>query len=238
MVHLILTIWTLGASPDTIQLKYEQEAKYQRPALPKDENIIKSFRDKKVLMNHLYDGVHYPNFLAFFQREIETRGVGDVINEYLFSGDELAESLLSRLFAVLMHPVIHLGFGIEFEQPAIVAQALAQTAVHEDYLGSMFLRPAEKAALETSAVEKKTLVEIMDQMRVDKRLNTASPFAKGVRFAEGILQRAPEMAAHCCQWTVPEDKIQERVVEMINTAGMSLPNFDSDQEKELRLIGQ
>lgn len=43
---------------------------------------------------------NYPNFLAFFQKEIEKDGgdVGRVLNEYLFKGDDVAESMFSRLF--------------------------------------------------------------------------------------------------------------------------------------------
>ena len=212
----MLTIWALGASAETIQLQYDREAKRQRPALPHDENIIESFSDKEAFMRHFYEEAQYPNYLAFFQREIEAKGVADMINEYLFSGDELAESLLSRLFSGLIHPIIHLGFGIEFNQPAIVAQALAQAAVHEEYLGSSFFSPAEKTALE--ADEKKTLIEIMDQMRADKKLSTAAHHEDGDRFAEGFLKRAPEVIAHCSQWTVPEDKLHERLAEMMNTA--------------------
>ncbi|KAK1144750.1 hypothetical protein N8T08_004761 [Aspergillus melleus] len=232
IVHFMLTIWALGASPETIQLQYDREAKRQRPALPQDESIIKSFSDKEAFMRHLYEEAQYPNYLAFFQREIEAKGVADMINEYLFSGDELAESLLSRFFSGLIHPIIHLGFGIEFNQPAIVAQALAQAAVHEDYLGSSFFSPAEKTALE--ADEKKTLIEIMDQMRADMKLSTAAHHEDDDRFSEGFLKRAPEVIAHCSQWTVPEDKLHERLAEMMNTA-IYWTATAQNPEKEIKL---
>lgn len=43
-------------------------------------------------------GNNYPNYLAFFQQEIDAKGVGEVLREYLFAGDERAESMLCRLF--------------------------------------------------------------------------------------------------------------------------------------------
>lgn len=92
------------------------------------------------------------------------------MNEYLFSGDRLAESLLSRMFAGLVHPIIHLGFGIEFQQPAIIAQAFAQASVHEDYLGEAFFIPAEETAGGLGLRGDKTLVEIIDQMRTDQKV--------------------------------------------------------------------
>jgi hypothetical protein len=41
---------------------------------------------------------NYPNYLAFFQQEIDSKGVGSVLGEYVLAGDERSESMLSRLF--------------------------------------------------------------------------------------------------------------------------------------------
>ncbi|RAH72929.1 questin oxidase family protein [Aspergillus aculeatinus CBS 121060] len=218
LVHFMLTSWALGASPETIELQYKREAKCQRPAFPRDEASIQSFADKKEFMKHMYHEDQYSNYLAFFQRVIAEKGVAAVVNEYLFGGDELAESLLSRLFAGLVHPIIHLGFGIEFQQPAIVAQALAQASVHQDYLGGDFYKPAAAAAA-GAPTPTKTLMEIMDEMRASQTLREAAVHGDSEVFADGILKRAgAEVIRACSQWTVPEDKIRERLVEMINTA--------------------
>jgi len=42
--------------------------------------------------------------------------------------------MISRLAAGEFHPFIHLGYGIEFQLPMIVSEALAQAAVLEDTL--------------------------------------------------------------------------------------------------------
>jgi hypothetical protein len=36
--------------------------------------------------------------------------------------------MLARLYEGAYHPIIHLGLGIEFQQPGIIAEALAQLA--------------------------------------------------------------------------------------------------------------
>lgn len=46
---------------------------------------------------------NYPNYLAFFQREINAKGVGAVLAEYLFAGDERAESMMGRLYGGRYH---------------------------------------------------------------------------------------------------------------------------------------
>ncbi|KAK9490784.1 hypA-like protein [Lipomyces doorenjongii] len=193
-----------GASPEPIQLQYEREAKRQRAAFPRDETVIQSFYNKKEFMKHMYQEEQYSNFLAFFQREIDEKGVTKVLNEYLFGGDELAESLLSRMVAGIVHPIMHLGSGAEFQQPAIIAQAIAQASVHKDYLGDGFFQPATKVSASDSE-RSMNLLGIMEAMRADSKV-------------DGILKRAgAEVSKHCSQWTVPEDQIQEKLVEMINT---------------------
>jgi hypothetical protein len=54
--------------------------------------------DKTQFQQHLGKEKNFPNYLAFFQQEIEKKGVADVLNEYLFSGSECAETMLARLF--------------------------------------------------------------------------------------------------------------------------------------------
>lgn len=44
-----------------------------------------------------------------------------------------------------LHPIIHLGFGVEFEQPAVIAEAFAQAAIHPQRASS-FLRATEELA--------------------------------------------------------------------------------------------
>ena len=56
----------------------------------------------------------------------------EVLNEYLFKKDGRADDMLVPMFAGLLHPIIHLGFGVEFEQPIIMAEALAQAPVHDN----------------------------------------------------------------------------------------------------------
>jgi hypothetical protein len=47
---------------------------------------------------------HYPDFLRFFQAEIDKKGWQQVLNEYVFKGDEAADALFSRLFASMSPP--------------------------------------------------------------------------------------------------------------------------------------
>lgn len=120
----------------------------------------------------------------------------------------------------LIHPFIHLGFGIEFNQPAIVAEGLAQTAVHENWTGPRFLFPAEKAAGGVGKRGTKTLVQILQEIRADEKLASSASFSDGNKMRDGVLVRAPEeMIKYASQFTVSAEQLEERMVEMINLVG-------------------
>lgn len=119
----------------------------------------------------------------------------------------------------LIHPFIHLGFGLEFSQPAIVAQALGQTAVHEARIKD-YLIPAEKAAGGVGKPGNKTLVQIMDEMRADEKLRNAPHWGDENKIFDGIMKRAPEeMIRYASQFTVGPEQIDEKHAELINSVG-------------------
>ncbi|KAK9546256.1 hypothetical protein V6Z88_009217 [Aspergillus fumigatus] len=217
IVHHILTIYALGATPDEIRAAYDHNKTYQRPVLPTTQSIVESMHDKTQFQQHLGKEENFPNYLAFFQQEIEKKGVAVVLNEYLFSGSECAENMFSRLFGGLLHPLIHIGFGLEFDQPAIVAEGLAQTAVHEDWIGQLYLLPGEKAAGGIGKPGKKSLLQILNEIRTDKRLAESVKWADGNKIRDGVLKRAPEeMIRYAAQVSVSAEQMEDKLAELLN----------------------
>ncbi|PWY86442.1 hypothetical protein BO94DRAFT_556914 [Aspergillus sclerotioniger CBS 115572] len=216
--HHILSIYALGATPEQIRAAYTSNKSYQRPALRVDEKIVRDMADVGTFLKYLGQGEHYSDYLAFFQHEIEGKGVERVLKEYLFSGEKVAERLLVMLFGGLIHPFIHLGFGIEFNQPALVAQGLAQTAVHDEWTGPMFFWPAEKAAGGVGKPGKKSMLQILEEIRADEKLARSARWEDSGRMENGVLKRAPEeMIKYAAQFTVSEEQIEEKTAEIINT---------------------
>ncbi|KAF9641051.1 hypothetical protein BFW01_g12857 [Lasiodiplodia theobromae] len=144
LVHHILTLYALGATPDEIQAAYDEDVNHQRIAFPPYQKIIDEIHTPAGFNKYLGDYTQYTNYLVYFTAEVEAKGVPRVLDEYLFAGDERANDMLSRLFVGFGHALIHLGYAIEFRQPALVAEALAQTAVHEPW-GKDFFEAAERA---------------------------------------------------------------------------------------------
>jgi hypothetical protein len=104
---------------------------YQRSPVPLRWSIVAGMYDLKKYKTYLGSERHHHNFLVFFEEEMDKKGWQEVLKEYLFKWDEQADDMLVRMFGSILHPIIHLGFGVEFEQPAIIAEALAQAAVHD-----------------------------------------------------------------------------------------------------------
>lgn len=219
-MHHLLTLFALNATPHEIQKGYDTNVSYQRPPEPLKESIVKDMHEPDRFNAYLGDEQYYHDFLVFFQGEIDSKGWQNVVNEYLFTRDERADDMLARLFSGFLHPIIHLGFGIEFQQPAIVAEALAQAAVHDNWIKSLFLR-TEKAAEANRGGKRinKTIAQLLNEVQNDAKLSQAPHFDDGNKIRDGILKRAPdEMIRIASQYIIEDDEIEEKTAEMINAA--------------------
>ncbi|KAF2496682.1 hypothetical protein BU16DRAFT_458022 [Lophium mytilinum] len=218
IAHHLLTLFALGASPSIIKKQYDRNKIYQRPPGALEDSVVDDMHGPERFKSYLGDEKYYRDFLVYFEKEIEQKGWENVLNEYVFAGDERAEDLLVRMHGGFLHPMIHLGFGVEFQQPAIIAEALAQAAVHDDWIGT-FLLPAEQAAKKNHQSKSKSLVELLEEIRADKKLSTAADWDDGNKIRDGLLKRAPEETIkYASQYIVQESELNEKVAEMTNAA--------------------
>lgn len=210
-------MYGVGAPASAIEKQFKQNAEYQMPRKPVNSSHVQDMADPEKFMKFLGKAQFTGDFLEFFRRELETKGVEKVLQEYLFAGDERADTMFGRLYAGFLHPIIHLGFGLEFKQPAIVCEALAQAAVHQNWL-TPFLLDAEKAA-KSASPSQKTLPELLEEIRQDEKLSKAAHWEDGNKIRDGIMKRAPEEAIkYVSQWTVEQDDLDRKTAEMINSA--------------------
>jgi hypothetical protein len=89
----------LGASPQDIQAAYDRGHSYQRPSYPVENDVVHSIVEKGNFKDYLGKEEHYSSFLAYFQQEIDAKGVPSVLQEHLFTEDEHADDMLTRMFA-------------------------------------------------------------------------------------------------------------------------------------------
>ncbi|KIV86432.1 hypothetical protein PV11_02044 [Exophiala sideris] len=216
IAHHLLTIYALGATPEEIQHGFDINKEYQRPQYPVEKQNVQEMSDPTKFKNFLGKEQYFHDYEIFFRKEIEEKGWETVLNEHVFAREDHAESMLVRMFAGFLHPLIHLGFGVEFKQPAIIVEALAQAAIHDGWTGK-FLDAAEKAARETS--QSKSLVQLIHECRKDEKLVNSPKSDDGNKLRDGVLVRAPDkMIALASQWRVSPDELQQKTAEMINAA--------------------
>ncbi|KAF1998184.1 hypothetical protein P154DRAFT_547018 [Amniculicola lignicola CBS 123094] len=220
IVHHLLTLYALNASPSELKKAYDNNASYQRPPVALEPSIVDDMHIPEQYNKYLGKEKYYHDFLVFFQSEIAKNGWENVLNEYVFKGDDRADDMLVRMFAGFLHPIIHLGFGVEFQQPAIIAEALAQAAVHGDWIGPLFFE-SEKEAKRNNLDRRpeKSVIQLLNEIRENENLKKAPQWEDGNKIRDGIMKRArDEMLEVGSQYLVLEENLEEKTAEMINAA--------------------
>lgn len=119
-----MAAYSLGASKEKIQRIFDEHASYQKPLPPSITTITReNYKD------YLGQAEAYTSFLQFFQSEIEKNGHVETIRRWVWTGD-----MLARTVGGAYHPLIHIGYSLEFNIPGIAAEGLAMAACTEDHL--------------------------------------------------------------------------------------------------------
>ncbi|PNP55101.1 hypothetical protein THARTR1_04790 [Trichoderma harzianum] len=219
-VHLLLSLYATGASPSILEQAYAENHSYQIKAMNTHPDVVKELKSGwSADCPYLGKGKHYPDFLNFFQDEIEEKGWEKVLLEYVFRGDERSEAIFGRLFAGFLHPLIQLMYGIEWHQPAIVAQGLAQAAVHENRVGAFLTKVEQAASSQPQSVQRTPLPELFESVRqYSEKLATSAQFGDSNKVYDGVFVRAPDEALEFLkQVRVGEDELDERLAEMVHS---------------------
>ncbi|KAH6905243.1 hypothetical protein BKA70DRAFT_1108313, partial [Coprinopsis sp. MPI-PUGE-AT-0042] len=135
--HRAIALWAIGANADTINAGYKKDCEYEKAAIQSPKQITDDNFDE-----HLGDENYYSGYLEFFADYIEKNGLGKTLEDWVFStranvGRESANlpedkqpRMLARFISGAQHPIIHAGYGAEFGLPGMLAEGLAQGAVH------------------------------------------------------------------------------------------------------------
>ncbi|KAF5375845.1 hypothetical protein D9615_008239 [Tricholomella constricta] len=134
-VHYVLALWAMGADAEIIQAAYDLDCTYLLPRFESPARITAANYDQ-----HFGDANYYSAYLDFFNDVVREKGVAQAVEEYVFdlkanfvdgktAGQDQPE-MLNRFMDGIIHPMIHVGNGLEFGLPGLVAEGLAWTAVH------------------------------------------------------------------------------------------------------------
>jgi len=125
--HRALAIWALGADPAVIRAAYDHDCKEQRPAYKSPQEITEHNFEE-----HLSDERYYDAYLNFFTDQVRAHGIDKTLEKFIFSRKYNVgkKAMLGLFLAGLLHPMIHTGYGAEFDLPGIFIEGLAQACVH------------------------------------------------------------------------------------------------------------
>jgi hypothetical protein len=222
--HSILTALALGASSSELERAYTDTEAIQRPIPAVDSQLVAQLcADDQALGPQLGRCDLYATFLAFFQTQINTHGWQSVVTKYVFSRTPLAEKLLIKMYEGMYHSLIHLGLGIEFAQPGIIAEALAQAASHEDGHINRLLFGVEAAITADAAVppQPKSLLQLVSEVRAHPSIWADLRFGdRWNRMRDSIMDDAvvEELTPIAAQFRITPEALARRTAEMISTA--------------------
>jgi hypothetical protein len=189
---------------------------------PIDESVIRELGSEDGFYRHLGQLTDYTNYMVFFEREIERKGWKTAIQDYCFGRTRNADLLLARMFDGAFHPIIHLGLGIEFEQPSIMAEALAQAATDISFDVDVFFLNAERIAREAGPppAQPRPLVELYEEAHANETIRNAARWEDFQwKMKNGVIGRAGhEIAALAAQFRVEPATLERRTAEMISCA--------------------
>ncbi|KAH6692175.1 hypothetical protein BKA61DRAFT_714948 [Leptodontidium sp. MPI-SDFR-AT-0119] len=219
--HSLLTVLAMGGGGKELKRAYDDGYVIQRPLAPADFEVAKQLSDPKTFKEHMYTLSEYSNFLAFFEQEIDAKGWKTVFNKYCFDRTPFADTMLAQLYEGLYHPIIHLGFGIEFEQPSLIAEGLAHAASHDSSQIAPFFLEAEKLA-NSGSVKAKPLVELYAEIRANQKIREAAWLKDGPFRGQGVLKRAHhELVQIAAQFQVRPEDLERSTAEMISCGALT-----------------
>ncbi|KAF8873946.1 hypothetical protein BD779DRAFT_1664309 [Infundibulicybe gibba] len=178
--HHLLAAYDLGASASLLEAIYQLHAEKLLPidTVDRANGIVKRL-DLSITESNwtefLGKEVYYAPLLKFFSIEVEAYGARGLLDlKFVFSPDANKDGvdMMRRFFAGIFHPLIQVGYGLEFQSDAIVAQGLAQAATHTPARLQQF-HPSFEPARNLSSLP---LLEILRQLYESPILKPAMPY--------------------------------------------------------------
>jgi len=108
--------------------------------------------------------------------------------------------MLSRFVSGAFHPIIHFGYGIEFQLPIIVAEGLAETAVHPDLMGPLL----NEEFWSSKGIENKKIIEIIEDIQKDDRFSHVLEYKDKFKIQKLLEKKLDLVREYAQSWNVPE----------------------------------
>lgn len=98
ILHHLLALYAMGATPAQLEKAFLRGTISQKPAAAPNSQRVHDFRDPSQFLACVGNGRYYNDYYAFFEEEVERKGVAQTAKEYIFKGDERGEEMFRRFF--------------------------------------------------------------------------------------------------------------------------------------------
>ncbi|KAI9101704.1 hypothetical protein DFS34DRAFT_591545 [Phlyctochytrium arcticum] len=200
--HALLSQFALHANDKRLSREWDLEAYLEKLKDPHPDVIITEQNWK----DHLGKRSHYPNYLRFFDEQVAKHGIVPSVVKYAFD-----EQLFNSTLSGILHPLIHLGFGVEFESLLVTAEGLAQTATTGPTVKPL-LDALQSVENHTSSsipssfeYNADSVVPFFDLIRNDPRLKGAVPYSDNNKSNTVMSKFSSVIAEYARLWEVKVD---------------------------------
>ena len=139
----------------------------------------------------------YTSYLSFFKKEIEELGMLKAVTKWMFKDD-----MLSRYLGGVYHPLIHLGYAVEFGLEYMAAESLAMAACTEEDLAPL-MNLTEDAAPITNGSE--DIHHLIANISKDKVFDDVVKFTdtRKIDFVLSNDDAKAKIREYAAQWNCP-----------------------------------
>jgi len=198
LAHHLLAAYGLGATPERLEAIYAEHARYLEPRIPATDELTSTN-----WAEYLGQRAAYDDYLQYFDKAIVEHGTVQTMHEYF-------PRLMPGMLSSATHPLIHLGYGVEFfrdlekvegYQDLVTAEGLAYGA--HSYLDlSALINPngrdsARHDASVTASFDESSLFKLLHDLSEDSEWNqvtTEHRFQDRVK--QVVTQRASVLHQH------------------------------------------
>ena len=161
--------------------------------------------------------------MTFFEGVVKEKGIAETFRAYAFHPD-----LFHRLFSGELHPIIHIGYGFEFQISLILAEGtlvlhgliiiyslgLAEAAVHD----SRFENIIDQEFTSSQRTEKKTIINIIEESRSDKRFDSYLSYKDELKPKKLLKEHADVVKDYSSKWVITETEegVKEATKELLD----------------------
>jgi len=137
----------------------------------------------------------FTDYLEFFEQEIHDKGMQKTFEEY-----GLHKDMFPRLFGGAFHPIIHVGYGVEFQIPLVFAEGLAETAVSKHRLAHLF----NDEYFNNKSGDKKIIDIINDVIKDDAEFGGFLTHDEDNKFQVTLEKKVDAVRNYAAQWKIEE----------------------------------